>query len=103
MNVVRHNTASDFLDRAGGWLETAEAENNLILGITAYFKSYVGQLKGETYFLTLEDNGLVVGVAEMTPPRRILLTSMPDPAVTLLADHLLTRDVSVPGVAWSKS
>ncbi len=33
MNVVRHTTATEYLDRAGAWLETAEAENNLILGI----------------------------------------------------------------------
>ena len=33
MNVVRHNTAAEFLNLTGAWLETAEAENNLILGI----------------------------------------------------------------------
>ena len=61
MKVVRHHAVADFLDRAGAWLESAEAENNLILGIAAYFKSYVGQLTAEPYFLTLEDSGAIVG------------------------------------------
>ena len=56
------------------------------------------QLKGSPYFLTVEGNGTIVGAALMTPPRRILITSMPDPAVTLLADYLLEEAVSVPGV-----
>lgn len=97
MKVVRHNAASDFLDRAGAWLETTEAENNLILGIAAYFKSYVGQLRVEPYFLTLEESGAIVGAALMTPPRRLLLTTMPDTAVTTLADFMLAETVTVPG------
>ena len=103
MKVVRHNAASDFLDRAGAWLETAEAENNLILGIAAYFKSYVGQLSVEPYFLTLEDSGAIVGAALMTPPRRLLITTMPDTAVTTLADFMLAETVTVPGALGPKS
>jgi hypothetical protein len=71
MKVVRHKSAAEFLDQAGAWLERAEAENNLILGIAAYFKSYSGQLKVEPYFLTVENNGTIVGAGEMTPPRRL--------------------------------
>ena len=97
MKVVRHHTASKFLDRAGAWLESAEAENNLILGIAAYFRSYIGQLTVEPYFLTLEASGAILGAALMTPPRRLLLTTMPDPAVTTLADFMLAETVTVPG------
>ena len=103
MKVVRHNTASDFLDRAGAWLETAEAENNLILGIAAYFRSYIGQVRVEPYFLTLEDSGAIVGAALMTPPRRLLITTMPDTAVTTLADFMLAETVTVPGALGPKS
>ncbi len=39
----------------------------------------------------------------MTPPRRVLITSMPDLAVTLLADHLLAEGASVPGVLGPKA
>lgn len=98
MNVVRHYTASKFLDRAGACLEIAEAENNVILGLAAYFKSDAGQPKVAPYFLTLENNGIVFGAVLMTPPRRILLTRMPDPAVTTLADFMLAETVAVPGV-----
>ena len=67
MKVVRHHAPSDFLDRAGAWLESAEAENNLILGIAAYFRSYIGQVRVEPYFLTLEDSGAIVGAALTDP------------------------------------
>ena len=103
MNVIRHHTASKFLDRAGAWLESAEAENNLILGIAAYFKSYIGQLTVQPYFLTLEASGAIVGAALMTPPRRLLLTTMPDTAVTTLADFMLAETVTVPGALGPKS
>ena len=98
MKVVRHKTATEFLARAKKWLETAEAENNVILGIATFFGSQRRQLKGSPYFLTVEGNGTIVGAALMTPPRRILITRMPDPAVTLLADHLLEEAAPVPGV-----
>ncbi len=103
MKVVRHNAPSDFLDRAGAWLESAEAENNLILGIAAYFRSYIGQVRVEPYFLTLEDSGAIVGAALMTPPRRLLITTMPDTAVTTLADFMLAETVTVPGALGPKS
>jgi len=57
MNVIRHKTAAEFLDRAGIWLEQAEVENNLILGIAAYFASCVDELNTQPYFLTVEDEG----------------------------------------------
>jgi uncharacterized protein len=103
VNVVSYKTAAEFLTKAGDWLEQAEAENNLILGIAAFFKSYVGQPKIEPYFLMVQNAGMIVGAALMTPPRRILITSMPDPAVTLLADHLLAEQAPVPGVLGPKA
>ena len=103
MNVVSYKTAAEFLTKAGDWLEQAEAENNLILGIAAFFESYVGQPKIEPYFLMVQNAGMIVGAALMTPPRRILITSMPDPAVTLLADHLLAEQAPVPGVLGPKA
>jgi uncharacterized protein len=98
VKVVRHKTAAEFLAKAGDWLEQAEAENNLILGIAAFFASYSGQVQAEPYFLTAQDDDMVVAAALMTPPHRLLITRMPDPAVTLLAEHLLAERASVPGV-----
>ena len=98
MKVVRHKTAAEFLAEAGDWLEQAEAENNLILGMAAFFASYSGQVKVEPYFLTAQDDDMVIAAALMTPPHRLLITRMPHPAVTLLTDHLLAELASVPGV-----
>jgi len=103
VQVIRNKTAAEFLARTKPWLEKAEAKNNLILGIAAYFASCAGQLKGSPYFLTVEGNGTIVGAALMAPPRRILLTRMPHSAVTLLADYLLEGAASVPGVLGPKA
>ncbi len=102
MNVVRHKTAADFLAQASHWLEQAEAENNLILGIAAFFKSSARQPKIEPYYLTVHNDGMIVGAALMTPPRRLLITRMPAPAVALLAGHFLTEGTPVPGVLGPK-
>lgn len=98
MNVVRHRTAGKFLDRAGAWLEQAEIENNLTLGIASYFASYVGELKTQPYFLTVEDEGTIAGAALMSPPRQLMITAMPDDAVIELADYLLSVSTPVPGL-----
>ena len=98
MQVIRHKTATNFLESAGHWLEQEEAKNNLILGIATFFKSYSGPLKVQPYFLTAEDNGSIVGAALMTPPRRLLITSMPDPAVSAIAEFMFAEAVLVPGV-----
>jgi uncharacterized protein len=103
VKVVRHKSAAELLDRAGSWLQAAEAENNLILGIAAFLKLYVGEPKVQPYFLSVEDGQKIVGAALMTPPRRVLITSMPDLAVTLLADYLLAEGVSVAGVLGHKA
>jgi predicted GNAT family acetyltransferase len=102
VKVVRHKTAAEFLAEAGDWLEHREAENNLILGIAAFFASYSGQVKVDPYFLTAQDNGMIVAAALMTPPHRLLITRMPNPAVAVLADFLLAEGASVPGVLGAR-
>jgi predicted GNAT family acetyltransferase len=96
VNVVRHANATEFLARAKLWLERAEAENNVILGVAGFFESYSG--KTTPYFLTVENYGTVVGAALMTPPRRLLISSMPNSAARALADYMLADGTPVPGV-----
>jgi hypothetical protein len=103
VQVIRHNTAVEFLARAKAWLERAEAEHNLILGIAGFFETYSGELKVSPYFLTVEDKETIVGAALMTPPRRLLLTRMPDLAVLALADYMLANGAPVPGVLGLKA
>jgi uncharacterized protein len=52
-----------------------------------------------SYFLTVHDNGTIVGAALMTPPRQLLITRMPDLAVIALAEYLLADGAPIPGVA----
>jgi predicted GNAT family acetyltransferase len=72
------------------------------LGISAYFESYSTNIKVQPYFLTVEDNRAIRGVALMTPPRKLLITRMSGLAVTTLADYLLANSTPVPGVLGSK-
>jgi hypothetical protein len=65
MNVTQHKTAREFLERAGEWLEWAEAENNLILGISKYFVTDQGRVKVHPYLLTIEDSGILLGAGRM--------------------------------------
>ena len=74
MNVTQHKTAREFLERAGEWLQRAEAENNLILGISKYFVSNQGLINVNSYFLTVEDGGVLLGAALMTPPRHLIIS-----------------------------
>jgi len=103
VQAIRHNAAAEFLARAKAWLEKAEVENNLILGIAGFFESYSGQLKVSPYFLTVEENGTILGAALMAPPRRLVITPMSGSAVTTLADYFLADGAPVPGVLGSLS
>jgi len=103
MNVVRHNTAAEFLNLAGAWLETAEAENNLILGIAGFFASSAAVPNIQPYFLTIENKGTILGAALMTPPRQLLIADMADPAVIALADYMLAESAPVPGLVGRNS
>jgi len=96
MKIIPHKTAAEF-ERARAWLELAEVENNLILGIVSYYASYSGELKTQPYFLTVEDEGGILGAALMAPPRQLLTTFMPDGAVIELADYLLSLSAPMPG------
>jgi uncharacterized protein len=103
MNVTQHKTAGEFLEHAGEWLERAEAENNLILGLSKYFEINAGRTNVNPYFLTVEDSGILLGSALMTPPRHLIIARMPHPALVALADYFLNEGIAVPGVVGLKS
>src|SRR5882762_2617064 len=103
MNLTQHKTAREFLERAGEWLEWAEAENNLILGISKYFVTNEGRVKVHPYLLTIEESGMLLGAALMTPPRHLIIARMPDLALVALTDYLLKESITVPGVVGPKS
>jgi predicted GNAT family acetyltransferase len=100
VQVVRYNTATDFLERAKAWLETAEAENNLILGISKYFQS--DPQRPAPILLTIEDGDRISGAALMTAPRNSIISRMPQSALVALADYYLENKVLLPGVVGPK-
>jgi len=101
VQVVRYSTAADFLGRAKAWLETAEAENNLILGISKYFQS--DPQRPTPYLLTIEDGDRISGAALMTPPRNSIISRMPQSASVALADYYFENKIPLPGVVGPKN
>jgi predicted GNAT family acetyltransferase len=95
--------AGEFLERSGEWLERAEAENNLLLGISRYFVTNPSQTDVNPYLLTVEDSGILLGAGLMTPPRHLIVARMPDPALVALADYFLQQNITVPGVVGPKT
>jgi predicted GNAT family acetyltransferase len=98
MIVIRHATAGQFLKRAGSWLETSETENNMILGIASGLQKHPEACKSEPHFLTIEDNGAVVGSAVMAPPHHLVITRSSENAIETTTHWLLKEQVSLPGV-----
>lgn len=98
MQVIGHNGATEFLTRAKVWLERAEAENNLILGISSYFAANPGRSGITPYFITVEETGTLVGAALMTPPRHLIINRMDEPALTALVDYFVSASIPVSGV-----
>jgi uncharacterized protein len=103
MEIIQHNTAASFLERAGAWLERAEAENNLVLGIAPLLRDDLGVLKIAPYYITIEEVGEIIGVAFMHPPRHLILTHMPNEVVIRLAGYLLNNATPVSGVNGPKT
>jgi predicted GNAT family acetyltransferase len=105
LRVARHPGARSFLERAEAWLCRAEDRNNLILGLAYEFAEAeepggpgTGPGGSETLYITVDENGGVVGCAFRSPPHQLLLTDMPAAAVTLLARELAATDPDLPAV-----
>jgi predicted GNAT family acetyltransferase len=98
MRVIRHETPRAFLDRAGGWLVQAEAENNLIFGVCGRLIAHPEGAEGNLWFLTVEEDSRVVGAAMMTPPNPLVLAGAPAKAIRALAEHLREAGAALPGV-----
>ena len=102
IKIISHNHASELISLSGGYLEQNESENNLPIGL-AY------RLAEDPYYygselpllLSILEQGRVVGVSLMTPPKRIILSRIranPQAAIVHLVDHLREIDIQIPGV-----
>ena len=97
-----HNHASELISLSGPYLEQNECENNLPIGL-AY------RLAEDPYYygpelpllMSILEQGRVVGVVVMTPPKRIVLSRFDaniQTTVAHLVRHLREIDVQIPGV-----
>ncbi len=102
VEIIAHNHASELISLSGAYLEQNESENNLPIGL-AY------RLAEDPYYYTSEfpillsvlEQGRVVGVAVMTPPKKIILSRIDTDirsAVACLVDYLCGIDVQIPGI-----
>ena len=102
MEIIRHRTAADFLQVAAAWLEQAEAENNLILGIAGYIKTTDEESDVTAFTITVEESGTIIGAALMTPPQNLIISRMPNSALGGLVDYFVTESMTLPGVVGPK-
>jgi hypothetical protein len=85
------------MDLAGEFLESREAEHNLIFGICSSIEADPTQYEARPYLATVFHGDRVVGAALRTPPWRLVLSVMDHPgAAHRLVDDLM--DEQLPGV-----
>jgi predicted GNAT family acetyltransferase len=86
MNVTRYDSAELFLKAALPLLMIAEAENNLILGVTQGLARNPSAAK-DPYLATVEDGGYVLACAVYIAPYKLLITrANRKPIVALASD-----------------
>lgn len=103
--IIHHASASELLELSGACLEARESENNLPLGL-AYALAKDSRRYGPEppLLLSVLEQGEVVGVAVMTPPRRLVLsTFVANEGMAHLVRYLLKTDALIPGVVGPAS
>ena len=102
VEIRSHPHASELISLSGAYLEQKESENNLPIGLAYRLAEdpyyYTAELP---ILLTILEQGQVVGVAVMTPPKRIILSRIDtdvQAAVVHLVHHLRGIDMQIPGV-----
>lgn len=94
VRVVRHTDSAAFTAVAVPFLVAAEAQNNLLLGISSGLASRPPARA--PYLATVESQHGPVAVAIMTPPRKLVMSAAPAEAVDALCADL--AESGVPGV-----
>ncbi len=100
--IVEHDHAQELITLSGPCLELRESENNLPLGLAhtlARDPRYFGD--DPPLLLSILENGIPVGAAVRTPPRKIVLSRFDveiEAAVNRLVEYLRSKELQVPGV-----
>ena len=107
VEIIRHANASELIALAGACLEAHESENNLPLGLAyALAKAPLCYGSEPPLLLSVLVQGEAIGVAVMTPPRRIILSKFVanvEGTISHLVRYLLETDTSIPGVVGPAS
>jgi uncharacterized protein len=104
VQLTRHESAGDFLARAGDFLTAREAEHNLILGISSRLQRDPILYGEPAYLATVEDEGRVIGVTMRTPPHNLILSEIDDEAaIALVLEDAREVFGTIPGVVGPKA
>ena len=102
IEIQSHSDANELISLSGACLELNESENNLPIGL-AYRLAKNPRYYGpeSPLLLSILEQSRAVGVATMTPPRRLILSRIDtniEIAMVHLTRYLREIDMSIPGV-----
>jgi predicted GNAT family acetyltransferase len=94
MELRRFTDVDRFMDAATPYLIQREAEHNLFFGITATLREAPELYSAPPYLATVNDGDRLVAAALQTPPFRLGLSEVDDPAaIAVIAADVLDRDL----------
>jgi len=93
---LRSLTAATFCERVVPALLEREAENSLLIGI-AHRVATSSESTADVLFLSIEEEGAVVGATVWGPPHEVVITRMPPGAIALVADYCVASGWPVAG------
>ena len=94
MRLRRFSEVSGFLEAAGEFLAAREAEHNLFFGICSNLREEPEAFSGPPYLAVVTVDDRVVAAALRTPPYRLVLSEIDDPAaIPVLVTDNLDRDL----------
>jgi RimJ/RimL family protein N-acetyltransferase len=96
--IRRYSDPRAFLARAGSWLLEREVEHTLVLSVVQRLIRRREPGDGPPYLAVTEGAGGVEGCALRTPPWPLLVTDLPDAAVSALVADVLRAYPELPAV-----
>ncbi len=102
MKLCQHDRAAVFLEAASPLLLPDEARHNLIFGICATLVEAPDAYPA-FHSWTVEDAGMIVAAAVMTPPFNLAVAKPHHPAaIEFLASELHRQEIPIPGVTGAR-
>lgn len=100
MQLYQFHNIKAFCDRTKAYLLQHEAEHNLLLGIAYALSHYPERYPDPPYLATVEAEGDIVAVAMRTPPYKLVLSKVKEPAaLEFIAQDWCRNQEKLPGVS----